>query len=199
MEVRCLIGLPLDDLPVVVRELGVTFRAGPLYEAPCVNRRPGGKWRPGGSQDLKRLSPGVIHMDIKYLPQTPNETARRYLFVTNDCATRRVFMRCDAEQSEVSSTDFLRRLKVAAPMRIEKLVTGNESQFTARFTSKGKQPSGKHVLKHEYVLLGIEHRLIRQRHPRTNGMVERFNGRISAALATTRFRSRQDFQTALGR
>lgn len=48
-------------------------------------------------------------------------------------------------------------------------------------------------------MLGIEHRLIKPRHPQTNGMVERFNGRISDILATTRFRSREDLQTTLQR
>ncbi len=37
------------------------------------------------------------------------------------------------------------------------------------------------------------------RRPQTNGMVERFNGRISDILATTRFRSREDLQTTLER
>ena len=38
------------------------------------------------------------------------------------------------------------------------------------------------------------------RHPLApNGMVERFNGRISDILVTTRFRSRDDLQTTLER
>jgi len=104
-----------------------------------------------------------------------------------------------ADQSELSSTDFLRRLKAAAPMKIVKLLTDNGSQFTDRFTGKSKKPSGKHAFDRECALLGIEHRLIKPRHPQTNGMVERFNGRISEVPATTRFRSREDLQTTLER
>lgn len=37
------------------------------------------------------------------------------------------------------------------------------------------------------------------RHPQTSGMVERFNGRISDVVATTRFRSREDLQTTIER
>ncbi len=48
-------------------------------------------------------------------------------------------------------------------------------------------------------MLSIEHRLTQPRHPQTHGMVERFNGRISDILATTRFRSREDLQTTLER
>lgn len=84
-------------------------------------------------------------------------------------------------------------------MKIEKLLTDNGSQLTDRFTAKGKQPSGQHAFDRECARLGIEHRLTKPRHPQTNGMVERFNGRISEILATTRFRSRDDLQTTLTR
>ncbi|MEO6967289.1 MAG: integrase core domain-containing protein, partial [Rhodanobacteraceae bacterium] len=148
---------------------------------------------------FKDYAPGFVHVDIKYLPQMADESARRYLFVAIDRATRWVFLRIYADMSEISSSDFLRRLKRAAPMKIEKVLTDNGSQFTDRFTGKGKQPSGEHAFDRECALLGIEHRLIKPRHPQTNGMVERFNGRISQILATTRFRSREDLQTTLQR
>jgi len=43
-------------------------------------------------------------MDIKYLPQMPDESARRYLFVAIDRATRRVFVRTCKDQTERSSS-----------------------------------------------------------------------------------------------
>jgi transposase InsO family protein len=45
--------------------------------------------------------------------------------------------------------------------------------------------------------MAIEHRLAPPRHPPTNGMVERFNGRISELLKQTRFDSRADLGTTL--
>lgn len=45
--------------------------------------------------------------------------------------------------------------------------------------------------------MAIEHRLAPPRHPQTNGMVERFNGRISELLQQTRFESRADLETTL--
>ena len=204
MEIRRMLWLPLDDLLVVVREFlhPAVSRSG---LARCLrrhglNRRPvEEKTATPAAKTFKDYVPGFIHMDIKYLPQMPDETERRYLFVAIDRATRGVYLRVYADQSEVSSTDFLRRLKTKAPMKIETLLTDNGSQFTDRFTSKNKVPSGKHAFDRECVLLGIEHRLIKPRHPQTNGMVERFNGRISDVLATTRFRSRDDLQTTLER
>ncbi|CUB08203.1 integrase core domain-containing protein, partial [Tepidiphilus thermophilus] len=47
--------------------------------------------------------------------------------------------------------------------------------------------------------LDIEHRLTKPRRPQTNGMVERFNGRISEVLATHRFDSREALEATIHR
>ena len=59
------------------------------------------------------------------------------------------------------------------------------------------EPSGDHEFDQLCTQLGIEHRLIRPRHPQTNGMVGRFNGRISDVLATNRFDSAQSMEQTL--
>jgi transposase InsO family protein len=63
--------------------------------------------------------------------------------------------------------------------RDSRILTDNGAQFTDRFTSRQKQPSGNHVFDRACASAQIDHRLIPPRHPQTNGMVERFNGRIS--------------------
>ncbi|WP_081126054.1 IS481 family transposase [Metallibacterium scheffleri] len=204
MEIRRTLWLPLDDLLVVVREFlnPAVSRSGLMrcLTRHGLNRRPvEDKDAPIVRKTFKDYAPGFVHMDIKYLPQMADESARRYLFVAIDRATRWVFLRIYADQSEASSSDFLRRLYATAPMKIVKLLTDNGSQFTDRFTAKSKKPTGEHAFDRECALLGIEHRLTKPRHPQTNGMVERFNGRISDILATTHFRSREDLQTTLER
>jgi len=48
-------------------------------------------------------------------------------------------------------------------------------------------------------LLNIEHRLCPLRHPQTNGMVERFNERISDLVKQTHFASASELETTLAR
>jgi len=133
-----------------------------------------------------------------------DEAERRYLFVAIDCATRRVFMDIYADQSDSCSSAFFNKVKMACPLTIVKLFTDNGSQFTDRFTRKKKDPvsgdhipSGKHVFDVLCTQLAIEHRHIPPRHPQTNGMVERFNGRISKIVRQTRFGSRAELESTL--
>ncbi|MFA9462615.1 integrase core domain-containing protein [Thiohalorhabdus sp. Cl-TMA] len=44
---------------------------------------------------------------------------------------------------------------------------------------------------------GIAHRLIPPRQPETNGLVERFNGRISEVLASVHLRNREELEATL--
>jgi transposase InsO family protein len=206
VELRRLILLPLDDLLVITREF-IHPKASRSGIDRCLRRHGVANLRalqtelsgdaPALPKTFKDYEPGFVHVDIKYLPQMPDESVRRYLFVAIDRATRWVFLRIYANQSEASSADFLRRLQEAAPMKIKTVLTDNGSQFTDRFTRKSKTPSGEHTFDRRCVEMGIEHRLCPPRHPQTNGMVERFNGRISEVIGQTRFKSAQELETTL--
>lgn len=87
------------------------------------------------------------------------------------------------------SVDFLRRLKLPSPIKIIKLLTDNGLQFTDRYTKKDTKPGSQHAFDKVRTGIGIEHRLVPPRQLQTNGMVERFNGRISELLKQTRFDS----------
>jgi transposase InsO family protein len=205
VELRRMLLLPLDDLLAITHEF-INTQASRSGLDRCLRRHgvnnlksllPVVEGEAAPKKTFKDYEPGFLHVDIKYLPQMPDETHRRYLFVAIDRATRWVYFRTYRDQSETSSTDFLRRLKRAAPMVIQKVLTDNGSQFTDRFTSGKKEVSGNHAFDQVCAEFGIEHRLIRPRHPQTNGMVERFNGRIAEIVAQTRFASASELETTL--
>ena len=208
VELRRLLMLPLDDLFVITREfindqvsragLGRTLRRhGVSQLRELREQQEPGTQAPVPRKSFKDYEPGFVHIDIKYLPQMPDEDLRRYLFVAIDRATRWVFVRIYADQSEASSCDFLWRLHQAAPMKITKVLTDNGSQFTDRFQRKSKQASGVHAFDKRCQGLEIEHRLAPPRHPQTNGMVERFNARVSEVVGQTRFKSAAELEATL--
>ena len=205
VELRRTLLLSLDDLLAITHEF-INPAASRSGLDRCLRRhgvsnlkslQPELEGEVAPKKTFKDYAPGFLHIDIKYLPQMPDETQRRYLFVAIDRATRWVYLRIYPDQSEASSTDFLHRVKQAAPMTIQKVLTDNGSQFTDRFTHQKKEPSGNHAFDQACVAMGIEHRLSPPRHPQTNGMVERFNGRISEVVKQTRFASAAELETTL--
>ncbi len=211
VELRRLLELTLDDLLVVVREFihasmsrsaldrllqrhGVgnidVVRAENRGEDPDRARR---------HKDFKAYEPGFIHVDVKYLPAL-EDTPRRYLFVAIDRATRWVYLEVRRDKSARSARAFLATLIRACPVKIHKILTDNGKEFTDRFTATGeREPTGRHpfdVLCREH---DIEHRLIPPRRPQTNGMVERFNGRIADILRTHHFDSNEELEATLRR
>jgi len=55
------------------------------------------------SKSFKDYEPGYIHIDIKYLPQMPGESSRRYLFAAIDRATRWVYLEIHEDKSAQSA------------------------------------------------------------------------------------------------
>ncbi|MDO9201939.1 MAG: hypothetical protein Q7U58_11495 [Hydrogenophaga sp.] len=133
MEIRRLCLLPLDDLVSVTREFinadasrsGISrlLRREGLSKLADLQPVPQGEEAP--KKTFKDYEPGYLHIDIKYLPKMPDESARRYLYVAIDRATRWVFLRTYRDQTERSSVDFLRRVHKATPFKITKLFISN--------------------------------------------------------------------------
>ncbi|MDH2239738.1 DDE-type integrase/transposase/recombinase, partial [Pigmentiphaga sp. GD03639] len=132
------------------------------------------------------------------LPQMADESARRYVFVAIDRATRWVFVAIKHRKTAAAAQSFLNALTRAAPFRIRTLLTDNGKEFTDRlFGKRVKEASGQHEFDALCQALGIEHRLTRPRTPQTNGMVERFNGRIEQVLRSHHFNSAEDLEKTL--
>jgi transposase InsO family protein len=196
--------LPLDDLLAVTHEfiLADASRSGVhrLLKRHGLSRLPTGPQPEAAHKPFKAYAPGYLHVDVKYLPQMRDEDARRYLFVAIDRATRWVFLQLHPDKSAAAAKSFLTALAQACPIKITRLLTDNGQEFTDRlFGNSARAPTGAHEFDRLCQALKIEHRLIRPRHPQTNGMVERFNGRIAEILKTHRFVSGQDLETTLMR
>lgn len=81
-------------------------------------------------------------------------------------------------------------------MKIKTILTDNGSQFTDRFTSKKREPTGRHAFDQQCVLLGYAHACAHHatRRPTVWWSV---NGRISELVKQTRFASAAELETTL--
>src|SRR5918997_2000523 len=130
---------------------------------------------------------GFVHVDIKHLPklQTGNgERRKRYLFVAIDRRSRSVHLAVKDDETEKSAIAFLREAAAAFPFRLTHVLTDNGSCFT---------PALARVC-HE---LGAEYRHTRPYSPHTNGMVERFNGRVGGEVLGITVWSHQQLERLL--
>jgi transposase InsO family protein len=143
---------------------------------------------------------GYQHLDVKYLTQMADETSRRYLFVAIDRATRWVFIRVFKPKTAANARRFLCDLERACPIRIRTVLTDNGQEFTDRLFGLRKcSPIGQHEFDHLCTELCIEHRLAPPQHLQTNGMVERFNGRIEEMVQSHHFHSGEEMEATLHR
>src|SRR3954468_4000105 len=167
----------LDDLTFVVSHFLPHLNRDSIWrilKAEGLNRRPKPvSERPAkGQGTFKEYDLGFIHIDIKHLPklQTANgERRKRYLYVAIDRRSRSVHLAVKDDETEASAIAFLREAAAAFPFRMTHVLTDNGSCFTQAFAKVCAE-------------LGAEYRPIKPRTPQTNGMVERFNGRISAEV-----------------
>jgi transposase InsO family protein len=111
-----------------------------------------------------------------------------------------VFLALLGTKTAAHAVGFLQRLVDKALFPVQKVLTDHRKEFTDRFCATGERdPTGHHHFDRTGVRHGIEHRLIKARHPQTNGRVERFHSQISEGLATTRFAAAQRLEETLSR
>ena len=138
---------------------------------------------------FKSYEPGFLHVDIKYLPKM--DKIRHYLFVAIDRNTRLVTIGIYPKSGIKEAVAFLRHCVDYFEFRINIVLTDNGPSFTDRFRHGRGRPSGKHLFDMACKQHSIEHRLTRAYHPQTNGMVERFNRRVSDVLKSVHFESQR--------
>jgi transposase len=150
-----------DSVWRILRAEGLGRRPPPSPDRP---KRGQGRFR---DYDL-----GFVHIDIKRLPKlrtADGERRKRHLHVAIDRRSRSVHLAVKDDETERSAIAFLREAAAAFPFRLTHVLTDNGSCFTPAFARAC----------HE---LGAEYRPTKPYSPRTNGMVERFNGRVGGEV-----------------
>ena len=113
------------------------------------------------------------------------EWRKRFLFVAIDRRSRSVHLAVKDDETEASARTFLEAALAALPFQVTHVLTDRGSCFTAEGFEKLCRARG------------IEHRKTRPYTPRTNGMVERFNGRIQREVLGLTVASHRDLERLL--
>ena len=168
---------PLDDLTFVVCHFLPHLNRDSIWrilKAEGLNRRskPVADKPAKGQGTFRDYDLGFVHIDIKHLPKlqtSDGERRKRYLYVAIDRCSRSVHLAVKNDETEQSAIAFLREATAAFPFQLTHVLTDNGSCFTPAFAKVCAE-------------LGMQYRHTRPRTPQTNGMVERFNGRISSEV-----------------
>ena len=203
-EIRKIGLLPLDDLLDVVTELGIKITRSALNRA--LQRNDLSRLNeyikslePEKIESYKKFNdyePGFIHIDIKYLPKI--EGKQEYLYVAIDRATRVVYVEIYPDKGAGSTSIFLTNVTAYYPFEIQKVLTDNGKEFTDKFNNKEKKPTGNHPFDKVCRQENIEHRLTKPYTPKTNGMVERVNRKVSEnVLKVVKFKSLDEMKITI--
>jgi transposase InsO family protein len=184
-------GFPLDDLTFIVTHFLPHLNRDAVWRilrAEGLGRLPRAATPEKPAGKFKEYELGFVHLDVKHLPKlrtADGELRKRFLFVAIDRRSRSVHLAVKDDETEASASAFLAEAIAAFPFRITHVLTDRGSCFTAeRFEKRCRE-------------LGVEHRKTRPYTPRTNGMVERFNGRVQREVLGITVASHRDLERLL--
>ena len=184
-------GFPLDDLTFVVAHFLPHLGRDNVYRirrAAGLSRRPAPTKPETPASKFKEYELGFVHLDVKHLPKlrtSDGECRKRYLFVAIDQRSRSVHLAVKDEETEAAAKAFLEEAVAAFPFRVTRLLTDRGSCFTAEGFEKRCRE------------LGVEHRKTKPYTPRTNGMVERFDGRVPREVLGITIAGHRDLERLL--
>ena len=190
-ELRRATGFPLDDLTFVVTHFLPHLSRDNVYrilKAAGLSRRPAAMASRREAGTFGEYELGFVHVDVKHLPKlrtSDGELRKRFLFVAIDRRSRSVHLAVKDDETEASARAFLEAVLAAFPFRVTRVLTDRGSCFAAEGFEKACRE------------LGVEHRKTRPYTPRTNGMVERFNGRVQREVLGITVASHRDLERLL--
>ena len=184
-------GFPLDDLTFIVTHFLPHLNRDAVYrilKAEGLGRLPPAQQRKRKSGTFKDYDLGFVHIDIKHLPKlrTANgESRKRFLYVAIDRCSRWVHLAVKDDELATSAVAFLKEAIRAFPFKVTHVLTDRGSCFTAD------------GFEHACRQLKVEHRKTKPYTPQTNGLVERFNGRVQREVLGITIYSHRDLETLL--
>jgi transposase InsO family protein len=179
-------GFPLNDLTFVVSHFLPHLNRDAVYrilKAEGLGRLPPAQQRKRKIGTFKDYDLGFVHMDIKHLPklQTANgESRKRFLYVAIDRCSRWVHLAVKDDELTTSAVAFLKGAVRAFPFKVTHVLTDRGSCFTA----DGFEEACRQLTVQPYT-------------PQTNGLVERFNGRVQREVLGITIYSHRDLETPL--
>jgi transposase InsO family protein len=184
-------GFPLDDLTFVVTHFLPHLNRDAVYrilKAEGLNRLPPADRTRKPHGTFKEYEVGFVHLDVKHLPKLRDRDGvlrKRYLYVAIDRASRFVHLAVKDDETTASAVAFLKEAVQAFPFQVTHILTDRGSCFTA---------DGFEAVCCE---LKAQHRTTRPYTPKTNGMVERFNGRVQREVLGITIYSHADLEILL--
>jgi transposase InsO family protein len=131
---------------------------------------------------------GFVHIDVKHLPRLRTADGivrKRFLYVAIDRCSRFVHLAVYDAENAANAAAFPKETRKAFPFRITHVLADRGSCFTAdefeRTCAKDK----------------VIHRKTKPYTPQTNGMVERFNGRVASEVLGINVAGHDDLEILL--
>lgn len=191
--VRRATGFPLDDLTFVLRHFLPHLNRDNIYRvlrAEGLNRRPAklSTLPVKGQGRFREYDLGYVHIDVKHLPKlrtADGEVRKRYLYVAIDRCSRFVHLAVYDAENAANAVAFLAEARTAFPFRITHVLTDRGSCFTADDFERA------------CAKLKVTRRMTKPYTPQTNGMVERFNGRVASEVLGINVAGHADLETLL--
>jgi len=187
VELRTDLGLSLDDcLEVMRRCLRPDISRSALhrlFQRHGISRRPERTGRTA-TRPFETTSFGFVHVDLKHLTRLEGRPA--YVFVAIERTTRFAHVEIVHDRAAATVAACFERFLEAFGHPVHTVLTDNGSEFTDRFGAarwhQRDHGTGQAPFDIVCAQWGIKHRLTRPYRPQTNGLVERFNRRLTEAL-----------------
>lgn len=129
---------------------------------------------------FRKYTIGYIHIDTLFSPKIAKK--RYYIFAAIDRVSKAAFLWIANRKTKEMGTRFLKKVLKFYPYAIHYILTDNGFEFSYKALPKRKKTKKAHPFDVVCRENKIDHRTIKFKHPWTNGMVERFNGKIKSKV-----------------